>query len=156
MTGDLSRFLEAQGPIYGRVLAEIRAGRKETHWTWFIFPQIRGLGGSSQARRFAIGDLDEARAYLEHPVLGARLVECALALLAHRTTPIREIMEFPDDLKVRSSMTLFLAAQPTARQAEVFDNVIVSFFQGCPDEQTHGLIRLQPEGRRVDLTRKSP
>lgn len=140
MVFDANRFLEAQASVYQQVLAELRAGRKESHWMWFIFPQIRGLGRSFMAERYAIRDLEEARAYLEHPVLGLRLVECANALSAHAGRSAREILGSPDDLKLRSSLTLFLAAQPAGPQAEVFGALLDGFYGGHQDEQTLRLL----------------
>ena len=106
----LQRFVDAQAGVYRTVVDELRAGRKRSHWIWFIFPQISGLGGSSMAARYAIGSLDEARAYLRHDVLGPRLHECARLVNAVQGRSIDEIFGFPDDLKVRSSMTLFAHA----------------------------------------------
>lgn len=103
----LERFVEAQDGVYERVCEELRQGEKRSHWMWFIFPQIRGLGRSPMAERFAIGSLDEARAYLGHPVLGARLRECTGLVNAVEGKPAGEIFGFPDDLKFHSSMTLF-------------------------------------------------
>ena len=104
---DLQRFLSAQEGVYVAALAELRGGRKRTHWMWFVFPQFQGLGSSPTARRFAISSLDEARAYLEHPVLGARLRECADALIGLPGRNASDVFGYPDDLKLRSSMTLF-------------------------------------------------
>ncbi|MFN2285766.1 MAG: DUF1810 domain-containing protein, partial [Anaerolineae bacterium] len=104
---DLSRFLKAQEPVYARVLSELRGGQKRTHWMWFIFPQIDGLGFSATTKYYAIKSLTEARYYLEHPVLAARLLECAEAVLAVKGRSISEIFGYPDDLKLKSSMTLF-------------------------------------------------
>jgi uncharacterized protein (DUF1810 family) len=111
---DLERFLAAQdeGGTYARALAELRAGRKTSHWMWFVFPQEAGLGQSAMSRRYAIGSLDEARAYLAHPLLGARLRECAAALLAVEGRSAVAILGEVDALKLRSSMTLFAAADP--------------------------------------------
>lgn len=108
---DLERFVTAQAPIYDRVLAELRAGRKQTHWMWFVFPQIAGLGRSAMAGFYAIASLEEACAYLAHPVLGVRLRECTRAALASRRSA-SAVFASPDDLKFRSSMTLFGAADP--------------------------------------------
>ena len=140
MVFDANRFLDAQAPVYDQVLAELQAGRKKSHWMWFIFPQIRGLGRSFMAERYAIFDVCEARAYLAHPLLGTRLVECAQTLLAHGDQSIREIIGSPDDLKLRSSMTLFLAAQPDGPEASVFGRVLASFFEGHQDDTTLRLI----------------
>jgi uncharacterized protein (DUF1810 family) len=133
MTFDLARFTSAQDGVYDRALAELRAGRKRTHWMWFIFPQIAGLGSSPAARRYAITSLAEARAYLADAVLGPRLIECASALLAVEGRGAEEILGYPDDLKLRSSMTLFARAAP---EIEVFQEVLDRFFDGKPDPQT--------------------
>ena len=110
---DLGRFIGAQDSVYERVLAELRDGRKRTHWMWFVFPQIDGLGHTSTARHYAIKSLAEARAYLDHPVLGKRLRECAEVLLAVEGRSASAIFGYPDDLKLCSSMTLFArAAEP--------------------------------------------
>ena len=139
MTGDphgLQRFVDAQedGAIYGRALAELRAGRKQGHWIWFVFPQIAGLGSSPMSRVYAIGSLQEARAYLEHPVLGPRLRECAEALLAAGPSLSAEtILGGIDALKVRSSMTLFARAAPAE---QLFTAVLDRFYAGEPDPET--------------------
>jgi uncharacterized protein (DUF1810 family) len=135
---DLERFVSAQAAVYAGALAEIRSGRKRTHWIWFIFPQIEGLGYSSTSRHYAIRSLDEARAYLAHPVLGPRLAECAEAVLAVEGRTASEIFAYPDDLKLRSSMTLFeLVAEP----GSVFTRVLDKYFQGRRDERTLQLAR---------------
>jgi uncharacterized protein (DUF1810 family) len=103
----LERFLKAQNPVYADVLAELREGRKQTHWIWFIFPQAEGLGHSSMAKRYAIKSRDEAAAYLAHPILSTRLMECTELVLAHSGKAAHDIFGSPDDLKFRSSMTLF-------------------------------------------------
>ena len=108
---DLRRFVEAQAPVIEDALSELRAGRKRTHWMWFVFPQIEGLGFSSMAKRYAIRSLAEARAYLNHPVLGDRLRECVRLVVA-AGRPIAEVFGPPDDLKFRSCVTLFAAAAP--------------------------------------------
>src|SRR5690606_539430 len=110
---DLQRFVDAQHPLYARALAELQAGYKQSHWMWFVFPQIAGLGHSAMAQRYAIADRDEALAYLRHTLLGPRLDECARALLPHRERTARQILGSPDDLKLRSSMTLFAAVAPS-------------------------------------------
>lgn len=136
---DLARFTEAQdagdgaGSVYERALAELRAGRKQTHWMWFVFPQIAGLGHSFMARKYAIGSLHEARAYLAHPVLGPRLAGCVVALAAHAGRPAREIMGSPDDMKLRSSLTLFAAA---AEDPTPFQAALAAFYGGEPDPET--------------------
>ena len=133
MTSDLQRFVDAQSQTYDQALAELRAGEKRTHWMWFVFPQIAGLGRSGMAQRFAIADLDEARAYLAHPVLGPRLVECARALLAlPGDDPVR-VFGSVDALKLRSSMTLFEAAAP---DEPVFGEVLERYYGGRRDEAT--------------------
>ncbi|SDS23552.1 Uncharacterized protein, DUF1810 family [Halopseudomonas xinjiangensis] len=130
---DLERFVDAQNGVYERALAELRAGHKQSHWMWFIFPQLAGLGQSDMARRYAIGSLDEAKAYLEHPVLGERLERSAEALLPWGNRSARQIMGSPDDMKLRSSMTLFALADP---QREVFRQVLEQFFGGEYDPKT--------------------
>jgi uncharacterized protein (DUF1810 family) len=107
---DLQRFVDAQASVYHTVIAELRAGRKRSHWIWFIFPQVAGLGHSPSAQRYAISSLEEARAYLRHDVLGSRLHECAQLVNQIAGRSITEIFGSPDDLKVRSSMTLFARA----------------------------------------------
>ena len=135
---DLQRFVEAQAPVYERALEELRAGHKQSHWMWFVFPQIAGLGNSAMAQRYAISGVDEARAYLEHPLLGPRLQACAQAMLLHRDRSVRQILGSPDDLKLRSSMTLFAAVAP---EQPLFQQVLDTFFEGEADSQT--LSRLQ-------------
>ena len=107
---DLARFVDAQAPVYERVVAELQAGRKKSHWMWFVFPQVAGLGQSSMARRFSLSSLAEARAYLKHPLLGPRLRQCTELMMAIEGRPVRQILGTPDDLKFRSSMTLFFHA----------------------------------------------
>lgn len=109
---DLQRFVNAQGPVYDTVLAELRNGRKQSHWMWFVFPQIAGLGHSLTARKYAIVSRAEASAYLDHPVLGPRLLECTRLVNAIDGRTAHEIFGTPDDLKFRSSMTLFAHATP--------------------------------------------
>ena len=140
--GRLGRFLEAQEPCYADVLGELRRGRKTTHWMWFIFPQVVGLGSSAMSQRFAIGSLDEARAYLAHPVLGARLRECADLLLGTGERSAEEIFGRIDAMKLRSSMTLFAVAAPGER---VFRDVLDRYFDGVEDAATTALLkRAQP------------
>jgi uncharacterized protein (DUF1810 family) len=133
---DLDRFVSAQASVYPSALSELTAGRKRTHWMWFIFPQIAGLGSSPAAQRYAIASLDEARAYLAHPVLGPRLRECADALLAVDGKSAEEILGYPDDLKLRSSMTLFARA---ADDPDVFEAVLERYYDG-PDPRTLALL----------------
>jgi uncharacterized protein (DUF1810 family) len=130
---DLQRFVDAQQGVYDRVREELRQGRKSTHWMWFIFPQIAGLGHSAMAQRYAIASLDEARAYLAHPVLGPRLRECSGLVVQVQGRTIEEIFGYPDDLKFRSSMTLFAQA---AEDREVFDQCLRKYFGGEPDAAT--------------------
>lgn len=130
---DLQRFVDAQEPVLGQVRAELRAGRKTSHWIWFIFPQLAGLGRSATAERFAVRSLEEARAYLAHPILGPRLRECAGLMNLHAGRSAREILGSPDDLKFRSSMTLFARAAPTD---PIFANAIDNYFGGEHDPLT--------------------
>lgn len=134
----LERFVAAQNGVHETAVAEIRSGRKRSHWMWFVFPQIAGLGSSHASQRYAIPTLAEARAYLEHPVLGPRLVECAEAALSVRARTAREIFGSPDDLKLRSSATLFAQVSP---EGSVFHRLLERYFQGEPDEQTIRLLR---------------
>jgi len=136
MTADhynLHRFVDAQNPVYERVCAELRQGRKESHWMWFIFPQIAGLGSSPMAVKFAISARAEAEAYLEHPVLGPRLRECTQLVTNVPGRSIEEILGYPDDLKFHSSMTLFanVAAKP-----EAFTHALAKFYGGEFDAAT--------------------
>jgi uncharacterized protein (DUF1810 family) len=146
-TFDLSRFVTAQEPIYQRAIEEIQSGRKESHWMWFIFPQIAGLGSSSTARYFAIKDIDEAQAYLAHPILGARLIECCEAILSINGKTAHDILGSPDDLKLRSSMTLF-AALPGAPLA--FSQVLAKYYQSRPDPKTIELLDHPIKGTAVN------
>lgn len=134
---DLQRFVEAQDRMYDRAVAELRAGTKHSHWIWFIFPQLAELGSSSTARLYGIKSLDEAQAYLAHPVLGPRLHECALLLSAIEGASIKEIFPWPDNLKVCSSMTLF--AHATADNAD-FLGVLDKFYGGEQDHYTLELL----------------
>lgn len=130
---DLQRFVDAQAPVYDAVVEELRDGCKRTHWMWFIFPQIRGLGSSPTARRFAIGSLAEATAYLAHPLLGARLRECSALVLCVSGRTLQQIFGPPDDLKFHSSMTLF--AHATAQNG-VFSDALQKYFAGAFDRAT--------------------
>jgi uncharacterized protein (DUF1810 family) len=130
---DLQRFVDAQQPVFQTVLAELQAGQKRSHWMWFIFPQIAGLGHSAMARRFAIASLDEASAYLEHPLLGPRLRECSRLVAAVDGRAIEDIFGYPDHMKFHSSMTLFARA---VRDAAVFDECLRKYFGGEPDPAT--------------------
>ena len=134
---DLERFVAAQNPVWDRVQAELRRGRKSSHWMWFVFPQVAGLGSSPTARHFAISGLDEARAYLAHPVLGPRLVECAGLAAAVERGSAADVFGYPDDLKLRSSMTLFARAAP---DEPVFRAVLDHYFEGTEDDATTSLL----------------
>jgi uncharacterized protein (DUF1810 family) len=131
----LQRFVEAQdgGGTYERALAELRAGRKTSHWMWFVFPQRAGLGQSEMSRRYAIDSPEEARAYFAHPVLGSRLTACAEALLRHEDSSAQEILGAVDTVKLRSSMTLFAGVAP---EQPVFQRVLDRYFDGEADEAT--------------------
>jgi len=135
---NLERFVTAQAPVFEAVLAELRAGRKRTHWMWFVFPQLAGLGRSSTARFYGIGSLDEARAYLAHPVLGERLEFCTRIVLANEASSLHAIFGSPDDLKFRSSMTLF--AQVADSSDNPFRQALDRWCGGHPDQQTLALI----------------
>jgi uncharacterized protein (DUF1810 family) len=137
---DLQRFVDAQAPIYPGVLAELRRGRKQSHWMWFIFPQLAGLGHSPMAQRFAISSRDEALAYLGHGVLGPRLFECTALVNAVEGRTILEILGSPDDLKFRSSMTLFGAVSSNPQ----FTGAIAKFHDGAPDRKTLDLLGADP------------
>jgi len=134
----LERFVTAQDAVYPQVLAELRDGRKRSHWMWFVFPQLIGLGRSATAVYFAIRDCEEARVYLAHPVLGARLRECTETLLALPGLSIDSILGFPDNLKFRSSMTLFAAV---SENDSVFGRALERFCRGQPDQRTLELLR---------------
>jgi uncharacterized protein (DUF1810 family) len=134
---DLRRFVDAQARAYDNVLAELRNGAKRSHWIWFVFPQLRGLGRSNTAQRYGISSLDEARAYLAHPLLGARLRECTALVAAINGRSVDEIFGWPDNLKVRSSMTLFAhATDDNAGFREVLDK----FYDGEEDPATVELL----------------
>lgn len=130
---DLHRFLEAQRDVYDTALAELVAGSKRSHWMWFVFPQIAGLGHSATAQRYAIRSLAEARAYLAHPLLGARLRACTRAANGHTGLPARALFGSPDDMKFRSSMTLFGRADP---DEPAFRQALAAFFGGETDPHT--------------------
>lgn len=128
----VERFIEAQKNSYDTALREIQTGRKRSHWIWYIFPQIQGLGFSATARYYAIKDREEAEAYMAHPVLRQRLIEISEALLGLESDDARDVMGYPDDLKLKSSMTLFAVIS----EEPVFSNVLDKFFQGEVDERT--------------------
>jgi uncharacterized protein (DUF1810 family) len=132
MDEDLQRFVDAQARVIDRVRAELKAGAKQSHWMWFVFPQIKGLGHSETARRYALLSLDEARAYLAHPILGPRLRECTRLVLAVNGKMIGDIFAAPDDLKFRSAMTLFAHATPEP----IFRQALDKYFAGEEDAET--------------------
>lgn len=134
---DLQRFVDAQARNYADAIAELTAGEKRSHWMWYVFPQYAGLGRSPTARRFAIGSLDEAKAYLRHPILGPRLVECANAVLAVKGVTANDIFGSPDDLKLHSSATLF---SRLAEPGSVFHRILDRYFDGEPDARTLELL----------------
>jgi uncharacterized protein (DUF1810 family) len=136
---DLSRFLEAQAFVYADALAELRAGRKYTHWIWFILPQLRGLGHSHDATYYGLENAAEATAYLAHPVLGARLRECVTAILAHKDKTAHTILGAPDDLKFRSCLTLFRAV--AAPDDHLWQEALDQFYAGQPDDVTLRLLK---------------
>jgi len=132
-SNDLERFVSAQRDVIDDALAELCTGRKRTHWMWFVFPQIAGLGASDMARRYAIRNAAEARAYLAHPVLGARLIACCEAALAVDRGSAHEIFGSPDDLKLRSCVTLFAHV---SEAGSIFHRVLDRFYDGIPDPRT--------------------
>lgn len=129
----LERFVAAQEPLYSQVLAELRAGAKRSHWMWFVFPQIAGLGFSAMAQRYALGSLDEARAYLAHPVLGPRLRDCVRLVLEAEGRDAGAIFGTPDDAKFRSSLTLFARAAPGEA---LFGDALDKYYGGAEDAAT--------------------
>jgi uncharacterized protein (DUF1810 family) len=133
----LERFVTAQQGVYDDVVAELRTGRKTSHWMWFVFPQVEGLGRSWMSQQYAIGSLAEAQAYLAHPVLGARLRECTSLVLAQRDRTAEQIFGGIDAVKLRSSMTLFHRAAP---DEPAFRDVIDRFFEGRPDDATDSIL----------------
>jgi uncharacterized protein (DUF1810 family) len=130
---DLERFVTAQAGVYERALGELQAGQKRSHWMWYIFPQVAGLGFSSMAQRYAIQSREEAQCFLNHPLLGARIAECAQALLSLNGRTAGQILGSPDDLKLRSSMTLFARVGPPG---SVFRRVLDKYFNGEEDPKT--------------------
>ena len=133
----LHRFVDAQEHDYVRALTEIRAGQKRSHWIWYVFPQYDGLASSATSKYYALKSLGEADAYLHHPVLGARLIECVEALCAQDDRSLAQIFGFPDDLKVRSCATLFASV---SAPGSVFERLLAKYFAGEPDERTLRLI----------------
>ena len=130
---DLQRFVDAQNAVYGTVVRELEEGRKRSHWMWFIFPQVEGLGSSPMAQRYAIGSRQEAEAYLQHPVLGERLTECTLLMLRHEGRSAHAILGSPDDLKFQSSMTLFA---DVSEKGSPFERALDVFYGGKRDRTT--------------------
>ncbi len=141
---DLTRFVRAQESDYDRALSEIRSGRKRTHWMWYIFPQLDGLAFSSTSKYYSIKSLAEAKAYLDHPILGPRLLECAEAVVRVEGRSATEIFGAPDDLKLRSSATLFMCVTP---RDSVFDRLLTKYFRGERDGKTLQLLGIAPEAR---------
>ena len=135
---NLGRFVEAQDQVYESVLEELMAGEKLSHWMWFVFPQIRGLGGSPMAEKFAISSLEEAKAYWEHTILGPRLEECTRLVLAVEGKSAEEIFGYPDDLKFRSCMTLF--AECARGSTLIFFESLARYYGGEPDQATLGIL----------------
>jgi uncharacterized protein (DUF1810 family) len=130
---DLDRFVRAQRGVYEQALAELIAGRKRSHWMWFIFPQVAGLGSSLMSERYAIGSAAEAESYLVHPLLGPRLIRCVEAMLAIKVRSAHDILGYPDDLKFHSSLTLFAAVSDSGSP---FQRALDRFFEGAQDEKT--------------------
>ena len=143
MPYDLDRFVSAQASTYAGVIAELQAGRKTGHWIWFAFPQIAGLGRSEMSRFYALESLDEARAYLAHPLLGPRLIECAGAVLAIDGRSAIDIFGSPDDMKLRSSATLFARASPDGSE---FHRILDKYFGGRADDKTLRLVGARNAG----------
>jgi uncharacterized protein (DUF1810 family) len=141
---NLNRFMQAQEGDYARALAEIRSGRKRSHWMWYIFPQFDGLGSSPTSKRYAIKSVAEAKAYLDHPVLGPRLRECVEAALGVEGRSASEIFGSPDDMKLRSCATLFAHVSPAG---SVFDRLLDKYYQGDRDSKTLRLLGVAPEAQ---------
>jgi uncharacterized protein (DUF1810 family) len=139
-THDLQRFIDAQDRVYPSVLAELRRGRKQSHWMWYIFPQIVGLGRSATSLQYAISSRDEARAYAEHPILGSRLRECTQLVLDVQGRSAEQIFYYPDHLKFRSCMTLFARS---ATDNGIFEDALLKCFEGKPDQRTLEILKSQ-------------
>jgi uncharacterized protein (DUF1810 family) len=142
----LSRFVLAQQDDSQQALAEIRSGKKRTHWMWYIFPQLDGLAFSSTSKYYAIKSIDEAKAYLEHPILGPRLLECAEAVVGVEGRSAREIFGSPDDLKLKSCATLFACVSPPG---SVFDRLMEKYYRGERDQKTLQLLGIDPASGEV-------
>ena len=136
---NLDRFIDAQNIVYSEVIKELKSGCKKSHWMWFVFPQIKGLGSSATARKFAIESVAVARAYLENPVLGSRLIDCSLLVLAVKEKKIEEVFGYPDYLKFHSSMTLFSIV---SKECPVFKDALDIFFNGQTDQMTLDIIKM--------------
>jgi uncharacterized protein (DUF1810 family) len=135
---NLQRFIGSQDQVYAAVLEELRAGEKRGHWMWYIFPQIKGLGHSVMAQQFAVTSQEEAKAYLEHPILGSRLRECTRLVLNVEGRSAEQIFYYPDNLKFRSCMTLFM---DTTSGNNIFQEALLKYFEGQPDESTLDILR---------------
>ena len=144
---NLSRFVEAQEQNYDQVLAEIKSGRKCSHWMWYVFPQLDGLAFSSTSQHFAIKSLEEARAYLQHPILGPRLLDCAEAVVEIQGRTANQIFGSPDDLKLKSSATLFAHVSSSG---SVFHQVLAKYYRGGADEKTLQLLGVASDTERAD------
>ena len=142
---NLDRFVDAQASNYDDALAELRAGQKQTHWSWYVFPQVRGLGSSPASVRYAIGSIAEATAFLAHPVLGPRLRQCVTAMLAHRGLSAGQILGDIDAQKFRSCLTLFAQVAPSER---LFSDALKKYFDGTPDAATLSILGRLPTGDR--------
>jgi uncharacterized protein (DUF1810 family) len=138
---DLVRFVNAQSDVYNQVTDELTKGRKQTHWMWFVFPQLAGLGHSSMARRYAIGDLDQAKRYLAHPLLGSRLRDDVRLMVSHKGKSALDILGSPDDLKFRSCLTLFAEAASDDSDRALFKQALDQFYGGQADPRTTELLR---------------
>ncbi len=138
MQFDLMRFVDAQAPVYAQVLDELQRGRKRSHWMWYIFPQVAGLGFSIMSQRFAIGSKAEAAAYLDHPLLGTRLIECTEAMLLHKDLTAHAILGSPDDMKFKSSMTLF---DTVSKKGSPFERALAQFYHSQRDDKTLALLQ---------------
>ena len=138
---DLIRFVDAQGQVYGQVVDELAHGQKQTHWMWFIFPQLAGLGHSATARHYAIRDLDQARRYLADPILGDRLRHDVRLIIRHKDKSALKILGSPDDLKFRSCLTLFREAASDPSDRTLFTAALNQFYDGEPDPRTLELLR---------------
>ncbi|MGF6391978.1 DUF1810 domain-containing protein [Pseudomonas plecoglossicida] len=134
---DLERFVQAQDRVFDQVMQELQAGRKRSHWMWYMFPQLDGLGHSLMAERYGLSGIGEARAYLGHPLLGPRLEACVTALVQHSDKSAREILGSPDDLKLRSCLTLFGKVAP---DNPLFQRALAQFYAGQPDARTLELL----------------